>query len=254
MLDYLSIQNSTENPTFVTIIFTILLSFVLSSLIAFTYEKTTRQVVVPTDFLQTVVLVGIIAAMVMQAIGDSLARGLGMLGALAIIRFRTTLRIPRNMVFVFASLAAGISCGVYGYVIGITGTLGFCIACFILKYSPMNPESRLMGILKFEMPLTVGVKSVEEILNQYCQKFGCIGHKTTVHKEPKKVIILERAEEAITPKTKEVAPIAPEKFRSYEYHVKLKTQEEEQELEEKLSTLDAIQAVRLNFVPISENV
>lgn len=138
MLDYLALQGSTENPTFVTILYTVLLSFLLSSLIAFTYEKTTRKVITPIDFLQSLILVAIVAATVMQAIGDSVARGLGMLGALAIIRFRTSLRTPRNMVFTFAALAAGISCGVYGYVIGIAGTIGFCAAAFILRYSPLG--------------------------------------------------------------------------------------------------------------------
>ena len=99
MLDYLSLQGTTENPTFLTILFTVLLAFLLSSLIAFTYNKTTRKVMTPVDFLQTLILLAIVAATVMQAIGDSLARGLGMLGALAIIRFRTTLRTPRNMAF-----------------------------------------------------------------------------------------------------------------------------------------------------------
>ena len=111
MVDFFSIQNSTENPTFLLILYTVLFSFLLSSLIAFTYEKTSRQVARPDNYIQALVLIAIVAATVMQAIGDSLARGLGMLGALSIIRFRTTLRNPRNIVFMFGSLAAGIACG-----------------------------------------------------------------------------------------------------------------------------------------------
>ena len=101
MVDFFSIQNSTENPTLLLIIYTVLFSFLLSSLIAFTYEKTSREISKPMYFIQALVLLSIVTATVMQAIGDSVARGLGMLGALAVIRFRTTLRNPRNIVFMF---------------------------------------------------------------------------------------------------------------------------------------------------------
>ncbi len=67
-------------------------AFVLSSLIAFTYDKTSRDVATPSDYIQSLVLIAIVAAMIMLAIGNSLARGSGMLGALAIIRFKTTLK------------------------------------------------------------------------------------------------------------------------------------------------------------------
>jgi len=125
MLDFFTIENSSENPTFILILYTVLFSFLLSSLIAFTYDKTSRNITKPVHYIQALILISIVAATVMQAIGDSVARGLGMLGALAIIRFRTTLRNPRNMAFMFASIAVGIACGVYGFVIAIVGTLGF---------------------------------------------------------------------------------------------------------------------------------
>ena len=172
MLDYLTLQGSTENPTFITILFTVMLSFLLSSLIAFTFEKTTRQVLTPVDFLQALILASIVAAMVMQSIGDSLARGLGMLGALAIIRFRTTLKTPRNMIFTFAALAAGIACGVYAYVIGIVGTIGFCVIAFVLRFSPLSKDANLTGIISFQLPKTSEeLRDFEYILEGLCRKF-----------------------------------------------------------------------------------
>jgi len=187
MFDYLTLQGSTENPTLLTISFTVVLAFLLSSLIVYTYQKTTNFLITPVGFLQALILVSIVAAMVMQAIGDSLARGLGMLGALAIIRFRTTLREPRNMVFTFASLAAGIACGVYGFIIGIVGTVGFCITAFILKFSPLNVEDRLTGILTFRIVGLSDQKSkLDTIMSRYCRRFVqvkqelCIKEKSTV--------------------------------------------------------------------------
>ena len=67
----------------------------------------------------------IVGAMVMMAIGDSLARGLGAFGALAIIRFRTRIQDARNIIFLFASLSVGLAIGVFGYTIAFVGTLLF---------------------------------------------------------------------------------------------------------------------------------
>ena len=130
MLDFLTLQTTSAHPTIVTIIYTALLAFVLSTLIAITYEKTYRGLSYSRNFVQALILSSIVAATVMQAIGDSLARGLGIIGALAIIRFRTVFKDPRDIIFMFASLAAGISCGVFGFTVGVIGTLAFCSAAF----------------------------------------------------------------------------------------------------------------------------
>lgn len=171
MLDYLVLENSTEFPAFFTIFYTVILAFILSSLVAFTHYKTSRDIVTPLEFLQSLVLVSIVTATVMQAIGDSLARGLGMLGALAIIRYRTTLKAPRNMVFTFAALASGIACGVYAFIIALTGTIGFCLVAFALRFSPLSQVNLLMGNLSFSLPIEEEETAVEQLLSSYCKKF-----------------------------------------------------------------------------------
>ncbi len=144
-------QNASEHSS-LNIFIIILLSFSLSALISFTYELTKRESYNSSHFTQTLFLLGIIACMIVQAVGDSLARGLGMLGALSIVRFRTNLKNPRNICFVFASIASGIACGVTGIAIATLGTVFFCIVAILLQYSfpavdVRNKEKE--GILKF---------------------------------------------------------------------------------------------------------
>ena len=125
--------------------------------------------------MQGMLLIAIVATTVMQAIGDSIARGLGMLGALAIIRFRTTLRNPRNITFVFASLAAGIACGVYGFVIALIGTAGFCTSAFLLKFSYFGRKKDLTGNLRIDVTYNKEVQdSIEKILKQFCTGFELV--------------------------------------------------------------------------------
>jgi len=169
MFDLQLLENSPDTPTFYSVLITVGFAFFLSSLITITYQLTTKSIYKNAHFLQSLALIAIVAATVMQAIGDSLARGLGMLGALAIIRFRTVLDDPRNIAFMFASLAAGISCGVFGFSIALTGTVVFCLAAFILKLSPYSNPNELIGTLKLQVPKNDAQrKIIEERLARFC--------------------------------------------------------------------------------------
>jgi hypothetical protein len=117
-----------DNQSIVLIAFSVLLSFLLSSLIVFTYEKASRDVATPDHFLQSLILMSLVTTTIMQSIGDSPARGFGIFGALAILRFGTQLFSPRNISFIFAAMAAGIACGVYSFINAVIGTnIGFAL-------------------------------------------------------------------------------------------------------------------------------
>ena len=77
----------------------LLMSFVLSMCIAFVYRRTYQTLAYSRAFVHTLVLASIVSAIMIMAIGNNLARGLGILGTLAIIRFRTPIRDPRDIVF-----------------------------------------------------------------------------------------------------------------------------------------------------------
>jgi uncharacterized membrane protein YhiD involved in acid resistance len=180
MLDFLTLQTSSAHPSIVSIFYTVLLSFLLSTAIALTYEKTFRGLSYSRNFIQAIILCSIVAGMVMQAIGENPLRGLGVLGALAIIRFRTVFKDPRDIIFIFAAMAAGIACGVFGYTVAIVGTLAFCIAAFVLHFSPFGEERYFDGILRFNMSNAGKSRiALEEIMKEYCKNFALITLRET---------------------------------------------------------------------------
>lgn len=198
MLDFSNLSNNLEGATLANVITVALVSFVLSSLIALTYERTSREIESPKYFIQSLILISIPVATVMQAIGDSLARGLGMLGALAIIRFRTTLTNPRNMVFMFSSIAAGIASGVYGIPIAIIGTLSFCLIVFVVHFSPISKTNVVLGNLEFEI-INKNVETsnirqeIETFLEDNCIKYTLMKYnvnKKRVKEKRRKVLFL----------------------------------------------------------------
>ncbi len=218
MLDIATLQTTTPHPTLLIILCTVLLSFALSILIAITYDKTFRGLSYSRNFVQALVLASIVAATVMHAIGDSLARGLGMLGALAIIRFRTNLRDPRDIIFMFASLAAGIACGVLGFYVAIVGTLIFCLGAIILYFSPFGETSYFDGMLRFNIENDPESKRMlETILHDYCKVFALVT----------------------------LRDMAQEKRLDYAYHIKLRSGKNNADLIEELNKIETIKGVNL---------
>jgi len=168
MFETLFTTNEINQDTTLAVIVSILASIFLSFMLVFTYRMTSREVVERKEFIQGVALISIVATMIMQAIGDSLARGLGMLGALSIIRFRTSLNSPRNMAFMFASLAAGIACGVFGFTIAFIGTLGFCIVAFALSLQGDHAANQLVGELRINLEPNSDMRvQVEGLMKKY---------------------------------------------------------------------------------------
>jgi uncharacterized membrane protein YhiD involved in acid resistance len=228
-----------ETPSFYVMLITALIAFVLSGLIAVTYEYTTKSLYKRAHFVQALALIGIVAATIMQAIGDSVAIGLGMIGALAIIRFRSALNDPRNITFMFASLAAGIAAGVLGYVIAITGTLVFCTVAVILRFSPLKNPTELIGELRLQVPkddLQQG--RIETRLNKFCAGYQL---EKLRYLNPKRE---QRFTEQGVPIVEE---ISRENLQEFTYLIRLKRRSTVTDLSASLEQLDGMESLRLSF-------
>ena len=117
---------------------------------AYVYQKTFRGLSYSRNFVQSIILISILASMIIQSVGDSLARGIGIMAAMAIIRFRTNFKDPKDTLFLFAGLATGISCGAYAFGVALVGTVAFCLAALVLHYSPLGPYGLLRRNAAFQ--------------------------------------------------------------------------------------------------------
>jgi len=188
-------------------------------------------------------LISIVAATVMQAVGDSLARGLGMLGALAIIRFRTNLDNPVSITYMFASLAVGISCGVFGFTIAFAGTFTFCIAAILLRFSPFWGTEEFRGNLRINLDLKDSAEEeVEKLLRQFCKRFKIdqfrinSSEQQTQGEEENDDAPFRISSNPVMDHNKEIT-----------YHIWMKDQAEAPRLMEMIYALPAIKNARLRF-------
>jgi hypothetical protein len=156
-----------EYPQLVNITYSFIWAFVLSSIMAITHRVTFTGDHYPRNFFQSLILGSIVAAMIMMAIGDSLARGLGVFGAMAIIRFSTRIEDPRDVLFLFAALSTGLAIGVYGFTISFVGTVLFCVVALGLHYSPFR-SIVLHHHVFFILEDKGALPKVEEALKRNC--------------------------------------------------------------------------------------
>ena len=115
ILEYLLETNTSVSV--LQLCFSLLLAAVLSAFMYFVYRGTYRGTLYSKNFNVTLVLVALITTVVMIVIGTNLALSLGMVGSLSIIRFRTAVKEPRDIAFIFWAICIGIGCGSECYLV-----------------------------------------------------------------------------------------------------------------------------------------
>ncbi len=169
-----------EYPQFVNILYSFVWAFLLSSLIAITHRFTFTGDYYPKNFFQSLILGAVVTTLVMMAIGDSLARGLGVFGAMAIIRFRTRVDDPRDVLFLFAALSTGLAIGVYGFSISFIGAILFCLVAIGLHYSPFRSFAHHSHLF-FTLIDANQLQPILQLVTEHCAEFRII--TITVNKE-----------------------------------------------------------------------
>lgn len=239
MFDLEWLNYNPETPSFYVVMLSTLFAFFLSSVIAITYEFTTQSIYRRAHYLQAIILIGVVAAMVMQAIGDSLARGLGIIGALSIIRFRTVLDDPRNITFMFASLGAGIATGVLGFGVAFTGTLVFCIGAVTLRFSPLRNNNELIGEIRLQVPKDeMTQKVIEKHLSKECRDFEL---------EQIRFLNPKRVKSYTEDGLPVVEELSRENLQEFTYLIKLNRRGSVSDLAGTLESIPGLENLRLNF-------
>ena len=175
MLDITALTTTTANPTFISICYALALAFILGTVIAIVYVKTFQGLSYSRNYIHCLILCPVVTAIAMQAVGDNLARGIGMVGAISLLRFRSTLKDPRDMFFLFASLAMGVACGVHSYAIGVVGCFGFIASAVVVSHTPFGQSNQYDGLLRFNMSMDIKKnEKLEQLLEANCKAFALI--------------------------------------------------------------------------------
>lgn len=160
------------------------ISFILGMVLANVYRWTHQGFSYSRSFIHTLVLACITITIMIMAIGNNMARGLGILGAMAFVRFRTPIRDPRDIIFLFATLAVGIASGAQVFMIAFLGTGFFSLAAIFLARSPFASRRQFEGILRFLLPAdSVGAERLDQIFPRYCSSCEMVAMREAIQGE-----------------------------------------------------------------------
>lgn len=133
-----------ENVTSFSVIDTVLalvLAFAVGLFIFFVYKKTFTGVMYSASFGVSLIALTLITTLVILAVTSNIVLSLGMVGALSIVRFRTAIKEPLDIAFLFWAIAAGIVLGAGLIALAIYGSvfIGIILLIFVNKKSRDNP-------------------------------------------------------------------------------------------------------------------
>jgi uncharacterized membrane protein YhiD involved in acid resistance len=101
------------------------------------------------SFLNALVLLSMITAVVIMVIGDSLARAFGLVGAMSIIRFRTAVKEVLDIVHIFLALAIGMTAGVGLHSAALVGTVLLGVIYYLLVHFNVISSKREQYVVQF---------------------------------------------------------------------------------------------------------
>lgn len=105
------------------------------------YKKTFRGVLYTHSFNVSLVMISLVTALVIMTISTNLILSLGMVGALSIVRFRTAVKDPLDIVFMFWAIAVGIANGAMQFKLSLAGSIFIALIIYLLTNvkSQVNP-------------------------------------------------------------------------------------------------------------------
>ncbi len=133
-----------ENVTSISILdmaIAMVLAFALGLFIFFVYKKTYQGVMYSSSFGVTLVALSMITTLVILAVTSNVVLSLGMVGALSIVRFRTAIKEPLDITFLFWSIAVGIVLAAGMIPLAVFGSviIGIILLVFVNKKSHLSP-------------------------------------------------------------------------------------------------------------------
>ena len=184
------IENFTTDISKMTILIIMLVAIIMGIYIFIVYRLAVNNEFYSKDFNRTVALIVVVTAAVVLAIQSNLVISLGMVGALSIVRFRTAVKNPLDLLFFFLSISTGIICGTGLFLIAL-------VLCVVMT-------GGLFILGKIESPLRLGliVVNIQNIDDMYRVK-ETIEKFTNFSREKSKTIGKNHIELIMEYKTKQ---------------------------------------------------
>lgn len=166
---------SFQTVSFVDMFWGLLVAFSCGMFIYYVYRTCFRGVVYSHNYNVTFVLMTIITALIIMTISTNIVLSLGMVGALSIVRFRTAVKDPMDIIYMFWAVSVGIAAGAKIYPVAVFGSLVVGATIWWLSRKKESTMPYLL-ILHYEKEAEIEVK-------RKIRKMNTVLKSKTVRKE-----------------------------------------------------------------------
>ncbi|MFR9727026.1 DUF4956 domain-containing protein [Streptomyces sp. MS19] len=175
----LDLQDLSGTFSTADIILCLLLSFALSTLVGYVYRGTHKNVSYSQSFVQTLVIVGMIVAVILLVVGSNLARAFSLVGALSVVRFRNAVKETRDVGFIFLVMGLGMACGARFYTLAVLGGVVICAVVLVMNRFHMFRLDVQRQVVKAQMPAGEDLTAdIEDVLAAHTSEFELVSTET----------------------------------------------------------------------------
>ena len=147
--DFLNPPSAYLSLTIDRVLLSLIVSFIVALFIFYMYRKCFSGVIYTRHFNIGLVLVSLVVTLVILPISSSLALSLGMVGALSIVRFRTAIKDPIDVVFMFWAIAVGIISGAGLYMVALVGSPIIGLFLFVLSRANLRTSDPYLLVIHY---------------------------------------------------------------------------------------------------------
>ena len=196
--EFLNPANAYQSLNVERVLLSLIVTFGVTLFIFFMYRKTFSGVLYTRNFNVGLVLTGLVVTLVVLPISSNIALSLGMVGALSIVRFRTAIKDPADIVFTFWAIAVGIISGAGLYMIAIVGSPVIGIFMFVLSRANFRSSDPYLLVVNYS-------REAEEAVNNAIPKHKL--RSRTVNPDGVELILEVRMKAKDTPQMDELLKI-----------------------------------------------
>ena len=174
-----ALQDNTDVFSVSDVVFSTILSFLLTLIIAQVYRVTYKGVSYTQSYVHTLIMMSMIVAVIMLIVGSNIARAFSLVGALSIIRFRNAVKDTRDVGYIFFAMAIGMACGTRFYLLAIVATLIISFILWGMVTLNMFAKDVREQILKIRVPGDMRYESLfDNVFSRYLARFNLIAVET----------------------------------------------------------------------------
>ncbi len=178
-----STQFALTELSIIIILINLFISFTFCIVIGWVYQRTHRGVSYSRSFVESLIIIGVLSAVIMMILNDNLIRALGILGIFTLVRFRTIIKDTKDAAYLIFSIVIGLAVGTSNYSLSAASLVFISVVILLLAKS--NFGSRVKGgfILTCVTDNNFNFKHIENIFPKFLHRYNILQIKSKAGKE-----------------------------------------------------------------------